>query len=83
MLKNNIAHYLLLVILVVLGVVFFHRFNGLPYLQMAVIVITAAGYVGWGYLHHRLEGDLHPRIMIEYLLIAALAILLMRGAIIR
>ena len=81
--KNYIIQYLLLVILVVLGAVFFHRFNGLPYLQMAVIVVTAVGYVGWGYMHHRLEGDLHPRIMIEYLLIAALAILLVRGAIIR
>ena len=81
--KNYLVQYLLLVILVVLGTVFFHRFNGLPYLQMAVIVVTAAGYVGWGYLHHRWQGDLHPRIMIEYLLIAALAILLMRGAIIR
>lgn len=81
--KNSIIQYLLLVVLVVLGVVFIHRFNGLPYLQMAVIVVTAAGYVGWGYMHHRLEGDLHLRIMIEYLLIAALAILLVRGAIIR
>ena len=81
--KHSVVQYLLLVILVVLGVVFFYRYLGLPNIQMLVVVITAAAYVGWGYLHHRIEGDWHGKVMLEYLLIAVLAVLLMRGAIYR
>jgi len=79
--KHSVVLYLLLIILVVLGVIFFHRFTGLPHMQMLVVTLTALLYVGWGYLHHRIEGDLHSKVMLEYLLIATLAVLLMRGAI--
>lgn len=81
--KHYFFQYLLLSIIVILGVTFFYRFAGLPNMQMLVITVTAAAYVGWGYLHHSIEGDLHTRVMIEYLLIAALSVILTRGAIIR
>lgn len=46
-------------------------------LQLASGIMTAIFYVAWGVIHHALQGDLHRRIVIEYTLIGAIAIVLL------
>lgn len=46
-------------------------------LQFAVGVITAVAYVIWGIMHHMQKGDLHTRIVLEYVLVACIAVVLL------
>ena len=45
--------------------------------QLIVGVITSISYVLWGLIHHALQKDLHKRIVVEYILIGAIAIILL------
>lgn len=79
----HLLHYLVLVVILLLAVTLFFISAANPKLQFNIALITAAAYFIWGVVHHRLEGDLHLKIMVEYLLVAILAIVLLRGAIFR
>lgn len=43
-------------------------------LQAEILILTAVFYVIWGILHHRVNHRLNSKIVIEYILIAALGI---------
>ena len=79
----HIIHYLVLVVILGLAVVFFFLAAGNHQYQFKIAIFTSTLYFLWGVIHHRLEGDLHPKIMVEYLLIAFLAVILLKGAIFR
>ncbi len=85
--KNNhhfhISHYLILLFYLAIGVITFVYFSGFPNRQFVIAVVFSLLYFIWGIVHHALEGDLHPKIMVEYLVISILAVLLFRGAIYR
>lgn len=59
----------------------FYLFAGFPDKQFALIILGAIFYFVWGVVHHLIKGDFHLKIMLEYLLIAVLAVLLLKGAI--
>lgn len=42
-------------------------------IELAAIIL-GAGYVLWGVLHHWRRGDLHPKIVLEYLGLAILGV---------
>lgn len=46
-------------------------------LQFSVGVMTAVSYVIWGIMHHGEKGDLHRRIVLEYVLVACIAVVLL------
>lgn len=75
--------YLTLLSLLGIGLWLFSIFSGLPDRQFLVVIVTAIVYFCWGIAYHLLEGDLHPKIVVEYLLIAILSIFLLRGAVYR
>ena len=77
----HLLYYLALVAILGFGIILFYLFVGYPQKQFIVICTSAVAYVSWGIIYHKIEGDLHPRIVVEYLLIALLAILLLHGAI--
>lgn len=77
----HLYHYLLLIFIIMLGTVLFSLNAGNPQLQYRIVIFTSGLYFLWGVVHHRLEGDLHPKIVVEYLLISVLAVVLLRGAI--
>lgn len=81
--KIHLSHYLsLLVILNIgLGAFFFFRFN--PAYQAGVMVVTSFAYILWGIIHHFLCEDLHIKVILEYLLIALLANLLVLSLLFR
>lgn len=79
----HLLHYLVLIVILLLSVVLFFLNTGNAQNQFYIALITSFLYVGWGVLHHHLEGDFHPKIMVEYLLMALLALILLKGAIFR
>ena len=46
-------------------------------MQLAVGILTALAYVIWGMLHHSQKGDLHVRVVLEYVLVACIAVVLL------
>lgn len=78
--KPHILHFLILFGILALGITSFFAAAGNSGLQFVVGVITAIAYVLWGLLHHAVAGDLHKKIVVEYVLIAAIAVLLLEVA---
>lgn len=71
--KFHLSHYLSLLVILNIGVgaFFYFRFN--PTYQAAVVVLTSISYVFWGIIHHFICEDLHIKVVLEYLLLALLA----------
>jgi hypothetical protein len=76
-------HYSSLFLILGLGVLIFMLFAGYPDRQFLVVITVSCLYFLWGIIYHLLEGDLHPKIVLEYLSIAVIAVLLLKGAIFR
>jgi len=75
--REHFGHYLALMVILAFGVgalVFFQR---VPQIQVISLFLTAAFYVLWGIIHHYLEGDLHIRIVLEYIAISLLGFLIL------
>lgn len=45
-----------------------------PSLQIGVVILTGIFYILWGAIHHAREDEWHLRVLLEYVLIAALAV---------
>lgn len=43
---------------------------------MVIMIALSISYVVWGIVHHSHIGDLHPKIVVEYILVAMLAVLM-------
>ncbi|MEK7592696.1 MAG: hypothetical protein AAB508_04880 [Patescibacteria group bacterium] len=69
-------HYFVLVVMLLLSVWMFYLSQGNHGFQLIVGIITACLYVVWGIVHHSVIGDLHRKVVIEYVLIAAISIAL-------
>lgn len=76
-LKKNAVHYLFLLLILVLGFGSFFLVSYDRSLQQKIAVLISLSYFCWGVIHHLLQDDLHPKIVIEYLLISALAFLVL------
>lgn len=70
-------HFAVLLCILAIGVGMFYMTRGSPALQMAVSVTTSVAYILWGIIHHAIRGDLHPKVVVEYILIGGIAIVLM------
>ncbi|OGG06399.1 hypothetical protein A3D05_04435 [Candidatus Gottesmanbacteria bacterium RIFCSPHIGHO2_02_FULL_40_24] len=81
--KHIFFHYLSLFFLLSAGFILFYQNQGISKNQLTIAFFISFFYVIWGIIHHYLKGDLHWRIVIEYSLIAILAVILIRGAILR
>lgn len=72
-LDHRLVRYLVLVAILVLGLVFFLLSSHDPNLQLKVVGIFLTAYVLWGVVHHYLDKDLAGLIVLEYLLVAVVA----------
>ncbi len=70
-------HSVVLFLILVGGALMFYYTSGNQPMQLASGIATCICYVLWGITHHALKGDLHRKIVIEYLLIGAIAIVLL------
>jgi ABC-type iron transport system FetAB permease component len=71
--EYKVKDYLILFSLLVIGFGLFFFFDYHRPAQQLVVILTAMVYVLWGIAHHGLQKDLHPRVVLEYLLVAFLA----------
>lgn len=46
-------------------------------MQLFIGIATSITYVLWGIIYHSLEGDLHPKVVIEYCLVGCIAVVLL------
>ncbi|RLC35000.1 hypothetical protein DRH14_01795 [Candidatus Shapirobacteria bacterium] len=76
-LKQKPSEFIFLVIMLLLASVLFFYFNYNPHFQRRVIYFTSGAYLFWSLFHHYKRGDLELSIVIEYLLIAIFAVVLM------
>ena len=81
--KLHLSHYLTLSIILLVGLGAFFIFRFYPSYQVAIVVLTGFSYVLWGLIHHWLCGDLHLKVILEYILVALLASLLVSSLIFR
>ena len=81
--QKFIIHNLLLVIILSTGLILFYLNGGFPRNQLNISLIISILYVLWGIIFHYLKGDLHVRIVIEFALVAILAVIILRGALLR
>jgi hypothetical protein len=75
--EKHLVHYLFLIAILVVGFGSFFLASYDKTLQVKIIFLISASYFFWGMIHHFLKDDLNLKIMIEYLLISALAFLVL------
>ena len=75
--QASFIHTLILFCIVAGGLAAFYYVRPNASLQFTVGVITSIAYVLWGVIHHAIQKDLHLKVVIEYVLIAAIAIVLL------
>lgn len=67
-------HFIILFCIVGVGAAAFFQFAGNSPVQLLIGIVTTLSYVGWGIIHHALHGDLHMKVVVEYAVIALIAI---------
>lgn len=75
--KNHIVHFLVLALILGIGAGAFFLVSGSNQMQLFIGIVTSLAYVVWGLLHHALQKDLHPKVVIEYVLISVIAVMLL------
>jgi hypothetical protein len=75
--RIHLMHYIVLLCILCGGLGAFYYAGPDRALQFIIGVIIAVSYVAWGLIHHALQKDLHQKIVVEYILIGAIAVILM------
>jgi len=70
---KDLKHYFALIAFLSFGLALFLVFNYNRQIQMGISLVMAGGYVIWGVIHHTIKKELHPRIILEYVLVAIVA----------
>ncbi len=73
--------YLALFAILFLGAILFLFFSYDSHGQRQAIYFTSIAYFLWSIYHHHRRGDLHPSILIEYLVIILFAVVLLTGTV--
>jgi len=74
--SKHLPHYLSLVGILIVAAFGFAFFSYDPLFQSGIAVATVVAYVVWGLIHHWLHRDLTLSVVIEYILIAALGLVI-------
>lgn len=70
---KDLKHYLALIAFLSFGLALFLVFNYNRQIQMGISLVMAGGYIIWGIIHHAIKKELHPKIILEYVLVAIVA----------
>lgn len=80
---KHLIYYLSLIVILFLGIYLIIQSSYNRNLQLLVVLVTALFYILWGIIHHLINHDLTPKIMVEYLLMggfgAAVALFFIKG----
>ncbi len=77
--ERDLRHHALLIVMLLVALWIFGLVSYSRTLQFATGVGASILYVVWGAIHHKLDGDLYFKNMIEYIFIALLSIVIMGG----
>ena len=77
--KNHFFPYLILFSLLSLGAIAFLLSVGNKNLQFKIVFFTSFIYVVWGMVYHSLDKTLYLKIVVEYIVIAILAMVILGG----
>ncbi|KKR50258.1 MAG: hypothetical protein UU81_C0009G0007 [Microgenomates group bacterium GW2011_GWC1_41_8] len=78
----DLWHHTVLIFILTTALFAFLFFSPSKILQFTIGCIAALLYVGWGVLHHYIDGDLHFKNVIEYILFAVLGLVILTGILI-
>jgi hypothetical protein len=68
--------YFDLICIMGVGLICLYLFRFRVQYQLIVVLALSVGYVFWGITHHHRKGDLHHKIILEYIVYALLAVLI-------
>jgi len=74
---QSLLHTFVLLCILAGGLFTFWFATGNIPLQLTVGIIMTVAYVTWGIVHHVIIGDLHRKVVIEYILVGLIAIVLL------
>ena len=74
---KDVTEYFVLGSILVGGVGVFYYVRPNTDLQFTTGIMTSVAYVIWGIMHHTIKKDLHTRVVIEYMLMGAIAVVLL------
>lgn len=80
--RNSMFHYLLLTTLAIFFLTLLNVFKGNKHSEFIIFSIFTIIYVSWGVFHHSLEKTLSLKIVVEYILFGAFALLLVGSLIV-
>ena len=80
--RKNPIEYLVLLLILIIGATAFVFFSHNPYWQRRIIYAISSSYFAWSLYHHHRRGDLDLSIIVEYLLFALFAIILISSTLI-
>jgi multisubunit Na+/H+ antiporter MnhB subunit len=72
--KKHLGYYITLILILSFGLILILLTSPDVKMQAMIIFITVFFYILWGLLHHLINHELTPRIVIEYVLIGALGL---------
>ncbi|MDP1721753.1 MAG: hypothetical protein Q8L37_00935 [Candidatus Gottesmanbacteria bacterium] len=75
--KGHILHFIVLLLILAGGTGMFFLAHGNTGLQLMIGVVTSVAYIAWGMIHHAMQGDLHRKVVIEYIFVGSIAIILL------
>ncbi len=75
--KAHILHFIVLILILAGGMGMFFLAHGNTGFQLMIGVVTSIAYVVWGMIHHAMQGDLHRKVVIEYIFVGSIAIILL------
>lgn len=81
--RHHLLHYSVLVVMMNIAVGAFLFFSFDRIYQMIIVLVAGLAYVLWGIIHHQVNDDLHSKVIIEYVLVALLAELIIFSLILR
>jgi len=82
-LKEYFFQYIILIIGLWIGFYFFFHFSFDKTLQIMVGILLAIFYSVWGIFHHIWEKDLTFKVVVEYVLVSAVAVAILVGLLLR
>lgn len=77
--KTNLIDYLLLATTAVFFIVSLNILHGQKKAQFTLLAIFILIYISWGIIHHKTDNSLHLKIVLEYILIGAIALFLLQA----
>jgi len=75
--QQNFLHAFILFCILGAGAWSFWNAGGNVMLQLIIGGVTTIAYVMWGIIHHIISGDLHKKVVIEYVLVGLIALVLL------